>query len=113
MGDVWGTHPELHKRDVPTKGMCDIFESKDVLKKSSPGVMDTRLQSQAEGGSTSHPGHDIPQDQLLTNGEERWQQATEVMTTTVLKSMSLEKGQDMIMNQDEALVEEPLDHPNK
>ena len=53
--------------------------------------MGTRLQPQAVGGSTNLPGHDIQRDQLLSNVEESWRQATEVITTTVLRSMTLKK----------------------
>ena len=66
--------------------------------------MNTCLQPQAVGGGTSHPDHDTPHDQSLTNDEERWQQATEVTATTVLKLVALEKGQDKMMNQYKALV---------
>ena len=96
---IKGTLPELHKteRNVPTKGMCDIFEPEDVLAKyeescDNPGVMGTCLQPMDAGGSTNHPGHDILRDQLLTYCEESWQQGTEVLATTILRSMALKKG---------------------
>ena len=56
------------------------------------------------GGSTNLPGHDIPCDQLLSTGVESWRRATEVIATTVLRSMTPKK---------ETLMEELVSRSHK
>jgi hypothetical protein len=80
---IEGTLQELHmtKKNVKIKGRCDISRHKDVFEKyeepgDSLGVMGACLQPQAIGGSTNLPEHDIRRDQLLSNSEENWCQAT-------------------------------------
>ena len=90
-----GTHPELHKieRNVPTKRMCDIFESKDKMMNLDKALVEEpvlRSHKQVEKGTEHRHRHEVKAVPIWATAKEK-QDKVEIMTTRATAMVSKDK----------------------